>query len=294
VDFLARALDALPHVAASPLAFTGYVFTLAAWIYAISRSQRLKTLLDRIKDVPPAERSRLIQLELGEVLPDKITPEQWIQSKKHRYFFAAFVLLLVTVLAIGAMAIWRGRAQLSIDDVQEVLPPAPRTSRPTGLVRLALASATDSDAPKVGFDRPATESLKYQYTFDITLRNPSEEPVAVTDVRVVFDPGTGSGLAAVQEISGTYVVRVDKTGAETQGPAGRFQAYAWYPSGAGRLIVKSPIAQTLKPKSVDRIRIVVEFPTDYSFRGKMERAVLEVLWNGNRHERSKTIILAKR
>lgn len=294
MDFLARALDALPQVAASPLAFVGYVLTLAVWIYAISRSQRLKTLLDRIKDVPAAERSKVIQLELGEVLPEKITAEQWIRSKKHRYFFVAFVLLLATVLAIGAMAMWIGSARISIDDVREVLPPPRKNSQLTGEMLLAQAPSRESDVPKVGLDRLPAESLRYQYTFDITLRNPSDEPVTVTDIRVIFDPGTGSGLANVQEVSGTYVVRVDETGATTTGPVGRFQAYAWYPSGAGSLIVKSPIAQTLKPKSVDRIRIIVEFPNDYSFRGTMEQAVLEVLWNRNRHERSKPVVLANR
>lgn len=294
MDFLARALDALPQVAASPLAFVGYVLTLGAWIYAISRSQRLKTLLDRIKDVPAPERAKVIQLEFGEVLPEKITAEQWIRSKKHRYFFVAFVSLLATVLAIGGMAMWIGGARLSIDDVQEVLPPPPEKSEVTGRVLLAQASSSESDAPKVGLDRLPVETLRYQYTFDITLRNPSDEPVTVTDVRVIFDPGTGSGLANVQEISGTYVVRVDETGATTTGPVGKFQAYAWYPSGAGNLIVKSPIAQTLQPRSVDRIRIIIEFPNDYSFRGKMEQAVLEVLWNGSRRERSKPVALAKR
>jgi hypothetical protein len=261
MEFLKKALDALPQVAASPMAFVGYVLTIAAWIYAISRSQRLKTVLDRIKDVPPSERAKVIQLELGEVLPEKITAEQWMRSKKHRYFFGAFVLLLATVLAVGAMAMWAGGASLSVDDLRVVVPSPPENQA---------------------------------YTFDITLRNPSGEPITATEIRAIFDQGSGSGLANVQEVSGTYVVHVDETGGTTTGPVGRFEAYAWYPTGAGELVVKAPISQTVPPKSADRIRIVIEFPNDYTFRGKMERAVFEVQWNGSRYERSKPVVLAAR
>lgn len=292
MDFLTKALQALPLIAMSPLAFVGYVLTLVAWVYAVFRSRRLKLILARLPDIPETDRAKTIQLELGEVLPANITAEEWLRGKRQKYFFVAFVLLLVTFISIVAVAIYQGRARLVIDDVQEVLPPPKKSSAAAGFIRVQLNEATAS-APLHMLEDTAGK-LKYRYTFDITLRNPSPEPVNATELRIIFDSGKGGGLANVQEITGTYVVAINSSGATTLSPVGRLRAYAWYPSGRGRLHVKTPIAQTLAPKSVDRIRIIVEFPNDYSFLGPMEEAVLEVYWNSTRYERSAPIRLATR
>jgi len=293
MDFLSKALEALPSIATSPLAFVGYVLTVAAWVYAVFRARRLKLLLARLSDIPEVDRARIIQLELGEVLPVNITAEQWLRGKRQKYFFVAFILLLVTLVSVLAVAIYQGQARLLIDDVQEVLPaPKKKSSLQGGLVRVQLNNPSGTKQVELAED-PA-DQRKYRYTFDITLRNPSPEPVNATELRIIFDPGKGGAIASVQEISGTYVVAVTRTEATTSTPLGRFQAYAWYPSGSGRLHVKTPIAQTLAPKSVDRIRIIVEFPDDYRFLGPMEDAVLQVYWNANRYEQSIPIKLAKR
>jgi hypothetical protein len=282
MDFLTKALQALPLIATSPLAFLGYVLTLVAWVYAVFRSRRLKLILARLPDIPETDRAKTIQLELGEVLPANITAEEWLRGKRQKYFFVAFVLLLVTFVSIVAVAIYQGRARLVIK----------KSSAAAGFIRVQLNEATAS-APLHMLEDTA-EKLKYRYTFDITLRNPSPEPVNATELRIIFDSGKGGGLANVQEVTGTYVVAINSSGATTLSPVGRLSAYAWYPSGSGRLHVKTPIAQTLAPRSVDRIRIIVEFPNDYSFLGPMEEAVLEVYWNSTRYERSAPIRLATR
>ncbi len=292
MEFLWKALDALPIIASSPLAFLGYAVTIAAWVYAVQRSQRLKLLLARLRDVPEGERTKLIQLELNEVLPPSISAEQWLRAKRQRYFFAAFVILVLTVAALIGAALYSSQAKLVIDDVREVLPPAKKSS--ASVAGFMLVQATAVPPPALDLAEDAASPLKYRYVFDITLRNPSDEPVNATELRIVFDPRKGGALANVQEISGTYVVQVGTDGATANTPVGRFQAYAWYPSGSGRLHVKTPLSQTLAPKSTDRIRIVVEFPNDYSFSGPMEEAELQVYWNAKRYERSAPISLAKR
>lgn len=287
MDLLKEALSVLPSVATSPMAFVGYLATILAWVWAISRSQRFKLLLSKLKDIPESDRAIVIQHEMGAVLPAKVSAEQWIRAKKQQYFFLAFVLLLLTTLSIIAISVWKGGAQLKIDSVQEVLPPL-QTAQDNENIPGELSKE------KLRLNQVLPESKRHRYIFDVTLRNPSSEPVTVTDIRIIFDPGTGGGLANVEEISGTYVVRIDENGATTTGPVGRFQAYAWYPSGQGRLHVKSPLSQTVKPQSTDRFRIIIEFPQDYSFRGTMEEAILQVLWNGSEYEKSQRIRLAKK
>ncbi|WP_447981798.1 hypothetical protein [Achromobacter kerstersii] len=103
--FLMDILNALPTVATSPYALIGYLVTIAAWTYAMHRSVRLKVLMGRLEDIPEAERARVIQLEMGEVLPSNISAEQWIRARNHRHFLLAGIAMLVTLTVIGAVAV---------------------------------------------------------------------------------------------------------------------------------------------------------------------------------------------
>ena len=108
MEFLTKALEALPSIATSPLAFLGYVFTVGAWVYAVSRSRRLKVLLQSITNIPETDRAKIIQMEFGDVVPSNISAEEWILAKKHRYFLVAFLASLITISAISAIAIYEG------------------------------------------------------------------------------------------------------------------------------------------------------------------------------------------
>lgn len=271
MDLLSEAFRALPSVAGSPLAFVAYIVTIAAWLWGIQRSRRLNLVLNRLDSIPRAERAELIRSEMGAILPTKVSAEEWLRGRRQQYLLAAYTATAVTVLGITAISAWKGSAQLEIDSVQQVLAVAQDT--------LELSHLQQT-------------SERHRYTFDITVRNPSIEPVSITDIRIIFDPGTGGAIASVQEISGTYFIRVSDEGTDTEGPVGRVKAYAWYPSGRGSLIVKSPLAQKVEPRSVDRFRVTVEFPEGYQFRGAMKEAALLVMWNDERYERSKSIKLA--
>ena len=108
MDFLTRAIEALPAIATSPLAFVGYALTIAAWAFAVYRSSRLKLLLQKLPDIPAADRAKTIQLELGEVLPENISAEQWLRARNQRHFLAAFVIFVLTAAAIGVVALYEG------------------------------------------------------------------------------------------------------------------------------------------------------------------------------------------
>jgi hypothetical protein len=108
MEFLKEALNALPSVATNPLAFAGYLVTILAWVWAVNRSRRLRLLLERLREIPEADRAAIIRHEMGAVLPENISAEQWIRSTKHWYYFLAFVLLLLTLLSVVAISAWKG------------------------------------------------------------------------------------------------------------------------------------------------------------------------------------------
>ncbi|AZC31674.1 hypothetical protein C4K38_3716 [Pseudomonas chlororaphis subsp. piscium] len=108
MEFIAQILKALPIVATSPYALIGYLITVAAWTWAMHRSVRLKILMARLHELPADERVKVIQLELGEVLPSSISPEQWLRARNHRHFMLAVIVLLGTLAAIATVSINAG------------------------------------------------------------------------------------------------------------------------------------------------------------------------------------------
>lgn len=105
MDFLLKALEALPSVATSPYALIGYLVTVGAWSLAMHRSVRLKVLMARLKDIPQNDRAKVVQLELGEVLPQNISAEQWLRARNHRHFAIAGIALLITLTVVGAVSV---------------------------------------------------------------------------------------------------------------------------------------------------------------------------------------------
>jgi tetratricopeptide (TPR) repeat protein len=106
MEFLSRALSALPQAATSPLALLAYLATIAAWIWSVHRTWQLRILLDRAKHVPKSELAELIAKTIGGPIPKNISAENWIRSQKHRYFLTAFLALCFVILALAALASW--------------------------------------------------------------------------------------------------------------------------------------------------------------------------------------------
>ena len=105
--FFQKTLESLPAIASNPLTVIVFLATLAAWFLIWYRTRRLGLLLSRLEQVPTPKRPDLIKAEMGVVLPEKISAEQWIRSRKHQYFLVGFLALCFLVLSIVGIAAWR-------------------------------------------------------------------------------------------------------------------------------------------------------------------------------------------
>ena len=104
--FLELALKSLPEAATSPLAFIAYITTVFAWIWAWIRDRQLKTVLEGLKEIPESQRPAHTRTVLGEVVPAKISVEEWIRVRRERYFFCFFLGLLFLILCLVGIAAW--------------------------------------------------------------------------------------------------------------------------------------------------------------------------------------------
>ena len=100
VEFLNSAVTAIPAAAASPFALAAYGLAILAFVVVGWRVSRNKNLLHYLRRLPQETRFPALQAEMGNVfLKEGISPEQWLRSKIHRYYFIAFLFL------IGAIAV---------------------------------------------------------------------------------------------------------------------------------------------------------------------------------------------
>jgi tetratricopeptide (TPR) repeat protein len=117
MNFLQRALEALPAAAVNPLALIAYVITVAAWVWTWDRTGRLKLLLPQLDQIPKNQRAELISREMGVVPPPD--PEQWMRDRKQRYFLIAFLALCFLILCLFGIAAWAA-VRSNVQEVQRL------------------------------------------------------------------------------------------------------------------------------------------------------------------------------
>lgn len=114
---LERFLTALPVTATSGYAFVAYLLTLVASTYLASRQRRFSILLEKIKELPEADRLTAIRLEMGAIdVPKGFSPEHYLAAQRMKYRFGIYAILSICAVVIFSLAIVdAGTLSASID-----------------------------------------------------------------------------------------------------------------------------------------------------------------------------------
>lgn len=103
---IAKFLEALPSAATNSYAFLGYALTIAAWLIIAWRTARSRQLLAHLGKVPEKDRAKIIRDEMGVVpIREDLSPEQWLRSRIHTYYFAGFVTVCVAAVIVIIIAL---------------------------------------------------------------------------------------------------------------------------------------------------------------------------------------------
>jgi hypothetical protein len=157
-SFLSAALSAIPSAAKSYLALIAYGLALLAYIVTVWRVTRNRNLLQNLQRLPAKDRLSALELEMGGVrLSDGISPEQWLRSKIHRYYFLSFIVTCIVGIIIFALAILNshGTAEIGVDLYQKSSTEVPKTESSLGFL-LASASISRAIAAEAEFVNPST------------------------------------------------------------------------------------------------------------------------------------------
>jgi hypothetical protein len=109
MTFLQQMIDALPLVATSWPALVGYVGLIVAFVAVSSKVTRNRNVLAKLESLPNKDRARALEMEMGAAyLASGLSPEQWLQQQRQRFYFLGFLALCVLVAGLVAAASLRG------------------------------------------------------------------------------------------------------------------------------------------------------------------------------------------
>ena len=102
MEFLREAFQAIPSAASSGTAAILYVVAMVAWVLISWRVRRNKNVLKHIEKLRPED--RLHGLEAAHIQVG-LSPEQYLRSRIHQYYFLGFIVLCVTVISLFLIAV---------------------------------------------------------------------------------------------------------------------------------------------------------------------------------------------
>lgn len=105
MDFLLKALSAIPAAASHPFSFVAYLFLILAWVVAGRRIKRNKQLLENLEKLPEKDRLSALKAEMGTVsVKTGMTPSEYLSHERQKYIFIAFLSLIAVGLIIFSIA----------------------------------------------------------------------------------------------------------------------------------------------------------------------------------------------
>ena len=155
---LSAALSAIPAAATSHLALIAYGLAILAYIVTIWRVTRNRNLLQNLQRLPAKDRLSALEIEMGGVrLAAGISPDQWLRSKIHRYYFLSFIATCVAGILVFILAILNshGTADISVDLYERSSIEVPKTKSLLGAL-LTVASMSKGNAAEAEFVDPST------------------------------------------------------------------------------------------------------------------------------------------
>ena len=166
-SFFKNAIEAIPSVAASPLALAAYVVALVAYVIVALRVKRNAKLVEHLEKLPRSDRLRALRDEMGISVPDNISADQWLLARSQQYRFLVFAITAAVIAFLGVL----------------------------------LAFSLTSPRPKVvGLTDAVEELLKEPLILRCFINAPSSWIYVADSLNggpVVFEPHVGAMLAAV-------------------------------------------------------------------------------------------------
>ncbi|CAN1550999.1 hypothetical protein MCEMSE15_02183 [Fimbriimonadaceae bacterium] len=204
-------LKHFPTALKDPIALIGYVAALFSWSVVHLKVKRHQALLERIKELPEADRAPTIRAEMDAAIPPEVTPEDWLRSRIHRYAFQGFAILAAVVVVLAALVIYS--PQRRNDDSLSQLP--------NSTLSLKLLDSTIADGMRIVdiLDQRSTSDTTEEMLALVKATQYAEHhEVRLRAFRALLTHAglTPRGKVALQGMSDYYAARPDDEARRTE------------------------------------------------------------------------------
>jgi tetratricopeptide (TPR) repeat protein len=101
-----QALEAIPTVAASPLAFVAYVILIVGWLLYLSKRSKLKTIASKLESLPKKDRLKALELNYKLQPKEGLPPDLYLKMLSKNYFFYAAIGTIIAIVLLGALLVY--------------------------------------------------------------------------------------------------------------------------------------------------------------------------------------------
>ncbi|MGL4964055.1 MAG: hypothetical protein ACRC67_22685 [Inquilinus sp.] len=95
IDTIKAFLAAIPSLAGNPIGLIGFVVAVLGWGFVYYRYNKLASIREELKRMPEGDIRRYLAARHNVILPNSITPADWLANNRQRMLLAAFGILLL-------------------------------------------------------------------------------------------------------------------------------------------------------------------------------------------------------
>src|SRR5258706_11899147 len=214
-----KLIQTLPVAATSPFAFVSYVCLLAAYVYVAVSTFRLKRVSKTLSLIPEHKRAAILAKEYSTFPKSGLAPREWLTSRKHLFFFLAFLATLLAVTIIVVIGIQLGHsavatpASLNTSASQPQSEKQPSTSTgETFKQDDSISTEVRRAKPTIEFNFPTTGEKKQKFHVSVrpNLIQIEPKPTGVKEddlpMEVPVVGGTITVLRFDSEVDGGYML----------------------------------------------------------------------------------------
>lgn len=117
-EFFSMLAEKAPELVKSPLGLVGLCVLVGAYLVAFWKKARFDSLIARIDALPEKDRLEALKSEMGSVpLPANFSPSDWLMAQRQKYFFGAYFITAVLLVALVLFSTIFSKSGTNIVDI---------------------------------------------------------------------------------------------------------------------------------------------------------------------------------
>ncbi len=113
-SFFSSALESVRFAASSKYALAAYALAIIGYVVIAWRVDRNRKLLRYLSCLPERDRIQAIRSEIGTILPNSVSPEEWLRARTQTFLSLCYLVTAALVATVAIIAIFYANGKFAI------------------------------------------------------------------------------------------------------------------------------------------------------------------------------------